>query len=280
MKASLIILLAGVLIGISCSGPPTRPTPVGVPAPPVMVPLLEDVGTVAKTPEVRVAADPRPELPRHPLKVRKNSYNGIDLTAVTFDRRDYSLRVVDQKGGPGSQYDDAEEAAEGAPAAINGGFFGPDGEPVGLVITGGERRGYFNSSSYLGTGILDGEAVTLSTRKSKRRSSELLQSGPRLVWQGETLTGLSSNNPRPRSFLIWDGAEHFGLAYANSASLKGLSTALENQAIPGFPIRYALNLDGGTSCDLWVSGSVPGGGFSKSSFFRKKARNYLVLSHR
>jgi hypothetical protein len=80
--------------------------------------------------------------------------------------------------------------------------------------------------------------------------------------------------------LIWDGAEHFGLAYANSASLKGLSEALLKQPIPGFTINYAVNLDGGTSCDFWVSGTVSGGGFTKSSFFRKKARNYLVVKAR
>lgn len=223
-----------------------------------------------------------PALPRHPLKLRLASQNGIDLTAVTFDRRDFQLKVLDQKGGPGSRFDDAEAAArsiEGI-AAINGGFFSPEGKPVGLVISGGEKRGYFNSSSFLGTGILDGQKLRLDTRQSYRESSELLQSGPRLVWKDETLTGLSSTNPRPRSFLIWDGKEHFGLAHADSASLKGLSQALESQPLSGFTIRYAVNFDGGTSCDLWVGPSVPGGDLTKCSFFRKKARNYLVLKER
>lgn len=225
---------------------------------------------------------PTPATPQHPLTVRTGSKNGIDFTAVTFDRRNYFLKVIDQKGGPGSRFAKAEAAgrSQNGLAAINGGFFSPEGKPVGLVITNGEARGYFNSSSFLGTGILDGQKVSLATRTTYQRSSELLQSGPRLVWEGETLTGLSRDNPRARSFLIWDGAEHFGLAYADSASLKALSDALKSQPFAGFKIKYAVNLDGGTSCDLWVSDLVRGGGFTKSPFFRKAARNYLVLRDR
>jgi hypothetical protein len=217
---------------------------------------------------------------KHPLKVRTASLNGTKFTAVTFDRRDYFLKVIDQKNGPGSRYKNAQAAGSGGLAAINGGFFNPDGSPLGLVITGGEVRGSFNSASFLGTGILDGKNVTLSSRQNYKRSTELLQTGPRLVWAGESLTGLSSTNERPRSLMIWDGKNHFGLVHANTATLKGLSNNLKSQPLSGFDIKYAVNLDGGTSCDLWVSESVSGGGFSKNSFFTKKAKNYLALHKR
>jgi len=269
------IMLVAVFLIPACGSPPEPATPGPVPPARVSGPG-EPVPATKDLPP----PPPTPVLPRHPLKVRLSSYDGIEFTTVTFDRRDHFLKVVDQKGGPGSLFANAQAAAQGGMAAINGGFFSPEGTPVGLVITGGEARGYLNSASYLGTGILDGKKVSLATRETYRRSSELLQSGPRLVWKGETLTGLSRGNPRPRSFMIWDGAEHFGLAYADSASLKGLSQALQSQPIPGFEINYAVNLDGGTSCDFWVSGSVPEGGFTRSSFFRKKARNYLVLRRR
>lgn len=234
--------------------------------------------TPAVAPKVTPPA-PAPT-PKHPLKVRTAALNGTEFTAVTFDRRDYFLKVLDQQDGPGSQFHSAQAAGQGSLAAINGGFFSPEGKPVGLVITGGEGRGFFNSDSFLGTGILDGKAVTLATRQNYQKSSELLQTGPRLVWGGESLTGLSTTNDRPRSFVIWDGKDHFGLVHADSATLKGLSNNLKSQPIPGFDIKYAVNLDGGTSCDLWVSSAVPGGGFSKNSIFRKKARNYLALRKR
>lgn len=274
-KAALIIpaLLASCTHPAPQAPAPTRPpvhTATIAPPPAPMHPALAP----------KVTPPPKDSSQKHPLKIRTSSLNGTTFTAVTFDRRDYFLKVVDQKNGPGSQYSSAQAAGSGSLAAINGGFFSPEGEPVGLVITNGEVRGSFNSSSFLGTGILDGEKVTLSTRQNYQRSPELLQTGPRLVWAGESLTGLSSTNDRPRSFMIWDGKNHFGLVYADSATLKGLSNNLNSQPLPGFDIQYAVNLDGGTSCDFWVSDSVPGGGFTKSSVFRKKARNYLALQKR
>jgi hypothetical protein len=216
----------------------------------------------------------------HPLKVNSASLNGTTFTAVTFDRRNYFLKVIDQKEGPGTEFTGAEFAGQGSLAAINGGFFNPDGSPLGLVITDGQSRGAFNSHSFLGTGIIDGENTTLSHRKSYQESSELLQSGPRLVWDQERLTGLSKSKERPRSFVIWDGNDHFGIGYADRATLQGLANNLQVQPFEGFHIKYAINLDGGTSCDLWVSNQISGGGFTKNSLFRKKARNYLALRKR
>lgn len=283
MKSLLSSTILTTLVLVSCSRPTHSPK---APTIPQARKLQVEPKLVAEelNPEypkiIPKPKPPAPSIPRHPIKVRRSSYKDIDFTVLSFDRRDYRIDVVDQKGGPGSRFDSAREAGGNGLAAINGGFFGPGGEPVGLVITEGDRRGYFNSASYLGTGILDGNAVTLATRKTYKKSDELLQSGPRLVWKGESLTGLSSASARPRSFLIWDGAAHFGLAYADSASLKELSDALQKQPVPGFTINYAVNLDGGTSCDFWISGTVSGGGFTESSFFKKKARNYLVVRSR
>lgn len=278
MKLLLFPLIA---LLSSCSVPSPRaqtPTPPQAPAPVIPAPTLPPT-TQEIAPKVTPPPPPAPSI-KHPLKVRTASLNGTDFTVVTFDRRDYSLKVVDQKNGPGSQFKSAQAAGQGSLAAINGGFFNPDGSPLGLVITGGEARGSFNSTSFLGTGILDAKNLTLATRQSYKKSPELLQTGPRLVWKGEVLTGLSSNNERPRSFLIWDGKNHFGIAFADTATLQGLSNNLKSQPLPGFNIQYALNLDGGTSCDLWVSASVPGGDITKRSFFTKDARNYLALKKR
>ncbi len=191
--------------------------------------------------------------------------------------------VDDQPGGPGSEYDRAEDAGRGNLAAINAGFFTPEGDPLGLVITKGRKRGALNTASFLGTGFFLGPTASLMSRSEFLRSppnpTELLQSGPRLVWAGESLTGLSDKDQRPRSFLLWDGQDHFALGYANSAGLRSLSSTLQSQPIAGFKIAYALNLDGGRSCDFWVSSSVSGGGFSRTSFFNKDVRNFLVLKH-
>ncbi|MCX8239328.1 MAG: phosphodiester glycosidase family protein [Akkermansiaceae bacterium] len=271
----LIALLGSCSVSIPRAQTPAPTEPPAPVAPPVTPPKT---AIPAVTP--KISPPTLSPSPKHPLKVRSASLNSTAFTAVTFDRRDFFLKVIDQKGGPGSQFDNAEAAGKGSLATINGSFFNPDGSPLGLVIAGGESRGAFNSSSFLGSGILDGKALTLATRKTYQKSSELLQAGPRLVWDGKVVTGLSTNNDRPRSFVIWDGADHFGIAYADTATLQGLSNNLRSQPLKGFNIKYALNLDGGTSCDLWISHSVPGGGIAKNSFFLKKARNYLALRKR
>jgi len=236
-----------------------------------------------RAPKKPVAVNPI-EGPKHPLKARTVTARGIDFSLVTFDRRDHELVVDDQPGGPGSQYDQAEDAGRGHLAAINAGFFTPEGNPLGLVITKGRKRGSINRASFLGTGFFMGPKASLISRTefltTQSNPSELLQAGPRLLWSGEMLTGLSDKDHRPRSFLLWDGHDHFALGYAHSASLKGLSEALKSQPLSGLEITYALNLDGGRSSDFWVSPSINGGGFSRNSFFNKDVRNYLVLHHR
>ena len=282
-KSHLILLLIALLGSCSVTTPRDRP-----PIPPLpTVPRADPLALPARAVSMITPQDPPPSpilsaLPSqsHPLKVNSASLNGTTFTAVTFDRRNYFLKVIDQKEGPGTEFTGAEFAGQGSLAAINGGVFNPDGSPLGLVITDGQSRGAFNSHSFLGTGIIDGENTILSHRKSYQKSSELVQSGPRLVWDQERLIGLSKSKERPRSFVIWDGNNHFGIGHADRATLQGLANNLQAQPFEGFHIKYAINLDGGTSCDLWVSTQIPGGGFTKSSLFRKKARNYLALRKR
>ena len=282
-KSHLILLLIALLGSCSVTTPRARP-----PIPPLpTVPRADPLALPARAVSMITPQNPPPSpilsaIPSqsHSLKVSSASLNGTTFTAVTFDRRNYFLKVIDQKEGPGTEFARAEFAGQGSLAAINGGFFNPDGSPLGLVITDGQSRGAFNSHSFLGTGIIDGENTILSHRKSYQKSSELIQSGPRLVWDQERLTGLSKSKERPRSFVIWDGNNHFGIGYADRATLQGLANNLQAQPFEGFHIKYAINLDGGTSCDLWVSTQISGGGFTKSSLFRKKARNYLALRKR
>ena len=271
MKALSVGLLSGLLFLTSCAKPTPVSRAVQIPGPSVPV-----------VPAALEPTKPKVEsIPLHSLRARTIERRGTELTFVSFDRRNYRLVVADQPSGPGSRYDDAKDAGDGHLASINGGFFTPAGSPLGLVVTDGNRRGGVNRASFLGTGFFLGPKAKLLSRTDYLASppshQEVLQSGPRLVWSGETPTGLSNKDERPRSFLLWDGKEHFALGYADSASLKGLSSLLQSQPISGFKIAYALNLDGGRSCDFWISSSVNGGGLTRSSFLKKDVRNYLVL---
>jgi len=222
-----------------------------------------------------------------PLAYHHTSRNGIILSLVSFDDRDFQLQVADQLNGPATHWRDAKSAAKAlhGVAAINGGFFTPEGKPLGLVITSGERRSSVNASS-LGAGIYlsHGQGSQIVRRKIYTRSpkqwgkiTQLLQTGPMLTENKKPVSGLGNTNNRPRSFLVWDGKHHWAIGFANSCSLDALSRALAGKAPAGFTIQTAVNLDGGRSSDLWVGSQVNNGNKTHRSFLNKPVRNFLVI---
>lgn len=284
MKASFAILPL-ILTACAPSVPVQAPAPFVVPTPverEAAVVVKPKVAEVAKVPVQVVPSVEIPEkvVPRHSLRMETKRVNGIALTIVSYDRRDYGLKVADQ-ASPGARWDTAREAAGNGIAAINGGFFTPEGKPLGVLITGGEKKGAVNRASFLGSGFFVGGMDRLMNQEdylvARPKAQELLQSGPRLLWEGSIPKGLADGEKRPRSFLLWDENHHFAIAYADSASLSGLARILKSQPFSHFRIQSALNLDGGRSSDLWVSGSVKGGPVTRRSWINKSVRNYLVL---
>ena len=229
-----------------------------------------------------------PAQPKSPLAYHRTSRNGIVLSLVSFDDRDYQLQVADQKNGPATHWKDAHTAAlaTGGVAAINGGFFTPEGAPLGRVITHGSQRGNNNQSS-LGSGIfLSTTQTSLITRRGIYNQSSgnwgniqhLLQSGPMLAENSSTISGLSKKSHRARSFIAWDGKHHWAIGQAESCTLSALSSALAGHAPAGFNIQTAINLDGGRSSDLWVGPKVNNGNHTHRGFFNKPVRNFLVIT--
>jgi uncharacterized protein YigE (DUF2233 family) len=216
-------------------------------------------------------------------------YNGVRMHLVAYDDRDMTLRVADQPNGPGSRWITARDAAAtyGGVAAINGGFFTPEGKPLGLLIETGTRRGHLNKSS-LGTGIyLSSAARSAIIRResyqkadSSKNPYNLLQSGPMLVDGMKPVSGLSKTQRRRRSFLAWDGHHHWAIGITEPCSLDMLANALSTGSLCNFKTFAALNLDGGRSSDLWVGSQVSQRGQDHHGYFNKAVRNYLVLTLR
>ncbi len=199
---------------------------------------------------------------------------------MTFDSRTHRLAIADQAGGPGSRWADAAAAGRdlGGIAAVNAGFFTPEGKPLGLVVTGGKRVSPVNNSSSLGAGLfIGGSSPALLRRGSATGSPEVLQSGPFLVENGRATAGLSTDSSTARTILGWDGGSGWFIARTGACSLAGLGQALRGNQVGGVKARTVLNLDGGRSSDLWVASSVPGGPVSLRPFWNKPVRNFLVL---
>lgn len=199
---------------------------------------------------------------------------------MSFDSRTQRLVVADQEGGPGSKWADAETAAGayGGLAAINAGFFTPEGKPLGLVVSGGQRRGSLNRSS-LGAGFYAGGSSPALLRRERGGSGpEVLQTGPFLVESGKASGGLSPKSSTARSFIAWDGGSGWVLARTGGCSLAELAQALVGAELGGVKIHSALNLDGGRSSDLWISSTVAGGPVRERPLWNKPVRNFLVLT--
>ncbi len=224
-------------------------------------------------------AKPEPSGPVHATRAFRTSLGGISISGVSFDSRSQRLAVADQEGGPGSQWADAETAAKAHSglAGINAGFFTPEGQPLGLVISGGKRSGSLNRSS-LGAGFYSGGGSPALLRREQGGSGpELLQAGPFLVETGKATGGLSPKSSTARSFIAWDGGSGWVIARTGGCSLTELAQALAGAEIDGIKVRSALNLDGGRSSDLWISPTVPGGPLRERPLWNKPVRNFLVL---
>lgn len=214
----------------------------------------------------------------------------IQFDGVTFDSRSHRLVIADQAGGPKSRFANAAAAAKsrGAIAAINGGFFDPDGKPLGKVVSQGLAAGVWNRDSSLCSGTYcedsDGgmairsRATTESPNQAAYR--ELLQAGPMLIRNSQKVGGLNRDKKSSRSLLLWDGETRWWMGRTTECSLQELSDLLAKQSPTGWKVSQALNLDGGSSSELWASMRVRGGPKHSSHWWLKPARNYVLLLQR
>jgi hypothetical protein len=171
-----------------------------------------------------------------------------------FDSRRYRLAVLDLGAelAPASAWLERTRAA-GLSAAVNGGFFHADGQPLGLVIAEGKRFNRFETVKLL-SGVLYGDARGIHLERRTRFQlrtgiDALVQSGPYLVEQGRAVRGLSTNDVSRRTFIATDWRRHWILgATRDGLTLAELAEALATPgALAPWPVERALNLDGGTS---------------------------------
>ena len=250
----------------------------------------EPIAEAAAVPALHATEAPTPKPVQLPAaatspaagpRVVRSAVGGISLTAVTFDSRTHRLAVADQPGGPGSKWADAQTAGSslGGLAAVNAGFFTPEGGPLGLVVSGGKRAGSVNRASSLGAGFYSdgGSPALLRREKWSGTASDAVQSGPFLIEKSRPVPGLSQQSSTARTIIGWDGGSRWFLARSGACSLAGLGQALDGAEIGGIKPVAVLNLDGGRSSDLWISGSVQGDQIVERPFWNKPVRNFLVL---
>ncbi|MDP0492039.1 MAG: phosphodiester glycosidase family protein [Verrucomicrobiota bacterium JB023] len=181
-----------------------------------------------------------------------------------FDKSQYRLKVIER-----GRFESLAEAMgkHRCVAGCNGGFYHPDGRPLGQVIASGKTSGSVNKRSALASGVVYQTANTLAIERAaafySRRveASQLLQSGPFLIENGEVVGGLSDRRLARRTFIATNGKGQWFIAYTPPITLAQLARSLKGPS-PAFGgrIETALNLDGGASSGLWIrtgSGNNP-----------------------
>ena len=278
-----LVLSIIVACGFSCS--PIQENQTGRPNP-AIPPAVSIISQTKPSPETIASA-----IPAHPIstpKVVSKTLSNIQFQGVSFDSRSHTLKPIDQVNGPGSQYLSARDCADKQQAllAINAGFFTPEGNPLGLVISQGKHSGSWKSSSSLGIGIyrIDSSGIASISRRTQAsavsNSKELLQAGPLLIENRKPITGLDPSKVAMRSILLHDGGNHWWIGITSPCSLADLSRTLSTQSPTHWNISHALNLDGGRSTDLFISSKISGGSLERKSLMNRQVRNFLVLKSR
>jgi len=253
--------------------PPVLKAPPAVKLPPRLAPV--------PTPHTALAAvmDEPTTSHSHETRFLETSAGGLNFSILSYDSNAYYLALADQPVG--QKWLTAKQAclALNGVAAINGGFFGADGQPLGLVRSNATSTGRWTTASSLTSGVYQYHYGKSSLRRASaadKNAQELLQAGPFLVENHNAVKGLASDRSAQRSILLWDGQHHFAIAQSSSATLSQLAQAIKR--LPAhLPKKYALNLDGGRSCDLYISANILPTPVNKSHWLKSNVRNYLVL---
>jgi exopolysaccharide biosynthesis protein len=163
-------------------------------------------------------------------------------------------------------------------AGINGGYFQPDLEPDGLLISEGAIV-----HPIVHAKLLSGVFLQTHGRPELKRVQELagakgleeaIQCGPFLVDNRRAAPGLNRDRVAARTFVFTCPSGIWGVGICRSVTLAELSRILiDPKLIPGHPIIRALNFDGGSSTALYV----PLQNRELISEERQIVGNYLVL---
>jgi len=189
------------------------------------------------------------------MAVRPSDGRQVSAHLAFFTSRAFRLEVVDLGAGPEPAYPTLADAlrAAGCVAGINGGFFHPDWRPSGLVIAAGRRINRLETAKLLSGLIYSDEGGIHLIRRARFQIhagiGALLQGGPYLVEEGQSVRGLSVSDPNRRTFVATDWRGNWVLgATQDRLTLAELAQCLASPGVlTPWPVDRALNLDGGSS---------------------------------
>lgn len=140
--------------------------------------------------------------------------------------------------------------------AVNGGFFTPDHQPLGLRISQGKLLSKMRPTSWWGVFYISNSQPKIASQKEFQNNSAIdfaIQAGPRLVVNGNIPKLVSGNDARTALGITAD-KKIIVLAtdqvYFSTAQLAEIMRASEKEN--GLACKNAINLDGGNSTQLYT----------------------------
>lgn len=176
-----------------------------------------------------------------------------DLDLAVFAGKSCTLRVIDN---PNGQTLAAMMKRENCASAVNGGYFDPNFEPIGLRIVNEQMIAPLRRARLI-TGVLMASPRGIQIVRSREFSrpqkiAAAIQCGPFLVDASQRVRGLNNSQRARRTFAATATRERALLGFCSEVSLADLGAILATTPIAAdSKIDRALNLDGGSSSAFW-----------------------------
>jgi hypothetical protein len=192
-----------------------------------------------------------------PFRVRvADNAKTANLILIAFHPNDFTIRVVSNDEGRYASVEDAASATN-ALAGVNGGYFQPDGTPVGLLISDSRIIHRFETARPLSGVFYTREGkpgLVRSQRFAKiKNANQAIQCGPFLAEEGRVVAGLDNGRSAPRSFVFMGSNSVWGFGICRSVTLAEMGQIVLVHGLLGHAsLVSALNLDGGSSTQFWA----------------------------
>lgn len=217
---------------------------------------------------------PSPPLETRDVRLRFGNGARARMTAVRLRHRDFRVRLHWRDKSEWFSPVDLGRLGRklGAAVLLNAGYYDSSGRPLGYFRSGGKafnsrvlyqgRRIALHFGALFTVGRGSGApGIVARGRFREADAAEAFQAGPYLVKDGRPVPGLSRYReylrPARRTALALDAEERLVVLVSKSET-RGVSWCelQEYLALPesegGLGVRDAMNLDGGSSSQLWV----------------------------
>jgi exopolysaccharide biosynthesis protein len=192
---------------------------------------------------------------RHIVVENTGADQRANLDLAIFSGKSCTLRVIDN---PDGQTLAAVMKREKCVCGVNGGYFGPNFEPIGLRIVNAQTIAPLRRARLI-TGVLlassHGVQIVRAREFSPRQKIvTAIQCGPFLVDASQRVRGLNESAVARRTFAATARNDRALLGLCSEVSLAELATILGTTSIVAdSKIERAMNLDGGSSSAFWFA---------------------------